>query len=196
MGCCRSHDHCEPAELIDAVKQEIDHWVSKYPEGKHASAIMAGLTAAQTLQGRGSLTPELIAAVADYLKLPRITAMEVATFYSMYERKPVGRHHICVCTNLPCKLKGSNQIVAHLESRLGIGLGETTPDGKYSLKEVECMGACVNAPMFQIGETYYEHLTPESVDQILDQLDRQDETHQTDERHPASMPGVGGRHGQ
>jgi NADH-quinone oxidoreductase subunit E len=92
---------------------------------------------------------------------------EVATFYSMYELKPVGKHKICVCTNISCMLRGSDEVVEHLRKKLGIGLGETTPDKKFTLKEVECLGACANAPMFQIGREYHEDLTPEKIDDIL-----------------------------
>jgi NADH-quinone oxidoreductase subunit E len=110
-------------------------------------------------------------AVADYLDMPSISVYEVATFYSMYELKPVGKHKICICTNISCMLCGSDDVVAHFRKRLNIGLGETTADGRITLKEVECLGACVGAPMLQIGEHYYENLTPESIDQILDGLD-------------------------
>lgn len=158
-------------ELTDAVKSDIDQWVAKYPQGKHQSAIMGALMSAQEKQGNGFLTPGLIKAVASYLHIPEMTAMEVATFYSMYEHKPMGKYKICVCTNLSCKLKGANTIVAHLKKKLQIGFGEVTSDGKFGLKEVECLGACVNAPMFQIGATYYEDLTTEKVDQILDELE-------------------------
>ncbi len=171
MECCGSPS----LELTEAVQQEIDHWVAKYPEGKRASAVMGALTAAQTFQGNGSLTPDLISAVANYLKIPPISALEVATFYSMYALKPVGKHHICICTNVPCKLKGSNHIVRHLKEKLGIGFGEVTPDGQFSLKEVECMGACVHAPMFQVGEDYHENLTLEKVDHILETLKKSGE---------------------
>jgi NADH-quinone oxidoreductase subunit E len=103
--------------------------------------------------------------------MPNIAVYEVATFYSMYEHKPVGKHKICVCTNISCLLRGSEEIVEHLEKRLGIKMGETTPDNKFTLKEVECLAACCGAPMFQIGKDYYEDLTPEKVDDILKRLE-------------------------
>ena len=109
--------------------------------------------------------------VADYLDMPPIAVYEVATFYSMYEHKPVGRHKICVCTNVSCMINGSDDIFEHLSNKLGIGFGEVTADGRFTLKEVECLGACGGAPMMQIGHTYYENLTPELVDQILDGLE-------------------------
>ncbi len=156
--------------LSDSSQAEIDKWVEKYPSDQKQSAVMAALRIVQDANG-GYLTEPLMNAVADYLDMPRISVYEVATFYSMYELKPVGKHKICVCTNISCMLCGSDEVVAHLKNRLGIGLGETTEDGRITLKEVECLGACVGAPMFQIGEHYYENLTPEKIDTILDQLD-------------------------
>ena len=153
--------------LISAAScAEIDKWIAKYPEDQRQAAVMAALRIVQDQNG-GWLTNELIAAVADYLDMPAIAVQEVAMFYTMYELKPVGRHKICICTNIACMLCGSDGIVEHLESKLGIKMGETTSDSKFTLKEVECLGACVNAPMFQIGEQYYEDLTPQKVDEIL-----------------------------
>ncbi|HID49340.1 MAG TPA: NADH-quinone oxidoreductase subunit NuoE [Chromatiales bacterium] len=157
--------------LISAESRaEIDRWIAKYPADRKSSAVMAALRIVQD-QNRGFLTTDLMDAVAAYLDMPPIAVYEVATFYSMYELEPVGRHKICVCTNISCMLCGSDNIVEHLSQRLGIGLGETTPDGRFTLKEVECLGACVEAPMFQIGDTYYGNLTPEKIDEILDNLD-------------------------
>jgi len=149
---------------------EIDKWVAKYPVEQKQSAVMAALRIAQEANG-GYLTTELMDAVADYLDMPRVSAYEVATFYSMYELTPVGKHKICVCTNISCMLCGSDEVVAHFKKRLGIGLGETTADGRITLKEVECLGACVGAPMLQIDKQYFEQLTPETIDNILDNLD-------------------------
>jgi NADH-quinone oxidoreductase subunit E len=156
--------------LSEESRADIDRWVAKYPSEQKQSAVMAALRIAQEQNG-GWLTDELITAVADYLEMETIAAFEVASFYSMYELKPVGRHKICVCTNISCMLCGSDKVVTHLEGRLGIKMGETTEDGRFTLKEVECLGACVNAPMFQIGRDYYENLTPEKIDAILDGLD-------------------------
>jgi NADH-quinone oxidoreductase subunit E len=156
--------------ISEDARAEIDKWVAKYPEDQKQSAVMAALAIVQEANG-GWLTTELMDAVAEYLSMPPIAVYEVATFYSMYERKPVGRHKICVCTNISCMLCGSDEIVNHLEEKLGVKMGETTADGRFTLKEVECLGACVGAPMFQIGRQYYEHLTPEKIDAILDQLD-------------------------
>ena len=148
---------------------EIDRWVAKYPPDRRQSAVMAALFVVQDANG-GWLTPELINAVAEYLEMPPMVAHEVARFYSMYDLKPVGRHKLCVCTNISCMLCGSDAIVAHLEQRLGVKLGETTADGRFTLKEVECLGACGGAPVLTAGKDYHERLTPEKIDQILETL--------------------------
>ena len=131
---------------------------------------MPALTIVQEYNG-GWLTRELMDDVATYLDMPPIAVYEVATFYSMYEHKPVGRHKICLCTNVSCMINGSDGILEHISNRLGIGFGQVTEDGRFSLKEVECLGACGGAPMMQIGDKYYENLTPEIVDSILEELD-------------------------
>lgn len=154
----------------EAVREDIDNWVAKYPDEWKQSAVMAALRIVQDDNG-GSLTPELMDKVAAYLDMAPIAVYEVASFYSMYEHKKVGKHKVCMCTNVSCMINGSDKIVEHLEKRLDIKLGETTDDGKFTLKEVECLGACVGAPMMQIGEKYYENLTPELVDSILDGLE-------------------------
>jgi len=155
--------------LSTETRGEIDRWVDKYPADQKQSAVMAALRIVQENHG-GWLSRELLDAVAAYLDMDRIAVYEVATFYSMYELKQVGKHKICVCTNISCMLCGSDQVVAHLKNRLGIGFGETTDDGRFTLKEVECLGACGGAPMFQIDKSYYENLTPQKIDQILDGL--------------------------
>lgn len=149
---------------------EIDHWIAKYPPEWKQSAVMGALMVVQDNSG-GWLTTELMDRVASYLEMPSIAVYEVATFYSMYELKPVGKHKICVCTNVSCMTNKSDMIVEHLEKKLGITFGEITEDGRYSMKEVECLGACGGAPMMQIGKQYYENLTPEIVDAILDGLE-------------------------
>lgn len=163
---------CENKDQLfsEQVRAEIDQWIAKYPEEWKQSACMAALRIVQDDNG-GYLTEELMDRVAAYLDMPPIAVYEVATFYSMYELKPVGRHKICVCTNVSCMINGSDRIVEHLEKRLGIKMGETSEDGKVTLKEVECLGACGGAPMFQIGHKYYENLTTELVDSILDGLE-------------------------
>ncbi len=155
--------------LSDATRAHIDHWLTKFPPDRNRSAVLQGLHAAQEQNG-GWLTDELIAAVAKYLGLPPVWAYEVATFYSMFETKPVGRHHISVCTNISCMLCGGDEVLAHVEKRLGIKVGESTADGRFYLKrEEECLAACNNAPMMMVDHVYYENLTPQKVDEILDE---------------------------
>jgi NADH-quinone oxidoreductase subunit E len=150
------------------VREEIDHWVAKFPEGRQRSAVIAALHAAQHENG-GFLTPEIMTAVAEYLQLPPIQVFEVASFYSMFETKPVGRHSISVCTNISCMLRGGDDILAHVEKRLGIKAGESTPDGKFYLKvEEECLAACCGAPMMMVDHVYHENLTPKAVDEVLE----------------------------
>jgi len=149
---------------LDQVKREI----AKYPPERKSSAVMAALRIAQ--EEHGWLSVPLMDYIAELLGMRPIQVYEVATFYSMYDLKPVGKHKISICTNISCTLCGSDVIVKHLEKRLGVKLGETTPDGKVTIKEVECLAACGGAPMFQIGKTYYENLTPQKVDEILASL--------------------------
>ena len=157
--------------LSEHTRSEIDHWLKKYPEEQKRSAVLAALREAQH-QNNGYLTTELMDAVAEYLELPKIAVYEVASFYSMFETKPVGRHSISVCTNISCMLMGSDKIVSHIENKLGVKTGETTEDGKFFIKcEEECLAACVGGPMMMVDHKYYENLTPEKVDEILDDLD-------------------------
>lgn len=157
--------------LSEAVRAEIDHSVAKFPRGRQQSALIDALRAAQHENG-GHLTPELIEAVARYLGLEPIRAHEVATFYSMFEIEPVGRHSISVCTNVSCMLCGGREILAHLEKKLGIRVGESTPDNRiYLKKEEECLAACDGAPMMMVDHRYYENLTPEKVDAIIEELE-------------------------
>jgi NADH-quinone oxidoreductase subunit E len=156
--------------ITEASRAEIDTWIAKYPADQKQSACMPALRILQDQNG-GWLTTDLMDAVAEYLDMPAIAVYEVATFYSMYELKPVGRHKVCVCTNISCLLRGSEDVMDHLQKKLGVKKGEITPDGKFSIKEVECLGACVGAPMMQIGHDYYENLTPEKIDSILDSLE-------------------------
>lgn len=151
-------------ESLDQVKREV----AKYPPERKQAAVMATLRIAQ--EEHGWLSVPLMDYVAELLGMRPIQVYEVASFYSMYELEPVGRHKVSVCTNISCMLCGSDAIVKHLELRLGIKLGQTTPDKKFTLEEVECLAACGGAPMFQIGKTYYENLTPQKVDEILASL--------------------------
>ncbi|MDH3647428.1 MAG: NADH-quinone oxidoreductase subunit NuoE [Gammaproteobacteria bacterium] len=160
----------DTSQLSEHARQVIDHWVAKFPPDKKRSAVIEALRTVQH-ENNGYLTAELMDAVAEHLDLPTIQVYEVATFYSMFETRPVGRCHISVCTNIACHLRGSAEIVEHIEKRFGIKTGESTPDGKFYLKrEEECLAACVNAPMMMIDHVYYENLTPETVDQILEGL--------------------------
>ena len=160
------------SDLLDeTLRQEIDDWLARYPEDKRESAVLAALRAVQHHDPQHHLSVKMMDAVADYIGMPEIAVYEVASFYSMYNLEPVGKHEISVCNNISCMLRGADEIVAHLEKRLGIKLGETTPDGKIFLKkEEECLAGCCGAPMMQVDHVYHEHLTIEKVDEILDQL--------------------------
>ena len=147
---------------------QIETEAGKYPSDKRASVIMAALRIAQI--EKGYLSNALVDYVAGVVGVPPMRAFEVATFYSMYERQPCGDTRIKVCTNISCKLRGSDEIVERLEQRLGVKLGEVTEDGKIGLKEVECLGACIGAPMLQLNRDYVENLTPEKIDEMLDKL--------------------------
>src|SRR6202050_4840194 len=156
--------------LSGHTREEIDHWVAKFPPGRQRSAVLSALRAVQE-QNHGFLTPELLDAGAESLKLPPIQVYEVASFYSMFETRPCGRHHVSVCTNISCMLRGGQELAAHVERKLGIKLGESTPDGRIYLKrEEECLAACTGAPMMMVDHVYHENLTPESIDKILDEL--------------------------
>ncbi len=157
-------------QLPKHVREEIDRWVAKFPPDRKRSAVISALHAAQH-ENKGFLTPDLMDAVAAYLGLAPIQVYEVATFYSMFETKPVGRHHVSVCTNISCMLRGSQEVVDMIEKKLGIKTGESTPDGRIYLKrEEECLAACTGAPMMMVDHVYHEHLTPESIDKTLDEL--------------------------
>jgi len=158
------------AVLTEQTRAEIDRWVAKFPPGRQRSATIAALRAAQE-QNHGFLTPELMNAVAQYLNLPSIQVYEVASFYSMFELHPCGRHHVSICTNISCMLRGAEDLVAHAEMKLGIRVGESTADGRILLKrEEECLAACTGAPMMMVDHIFHEHLTPEKLEQLLDEL--------------------------
>jgi NADH-quinone oxidoreductase subunit E len=164
-----THPHTSDG-LSEHARHVIDGWLAKYPPDRKRSAVLAALREVQHENG-GYLTTELMDAVADYLGLPKIAVYEVASFYSMFELKPVARNSVSVCTNVSCMLCGADDIVAHIEKKLGIRTGESTPDGRIYLKqEEECLAACCGAPMMQINHKYYENLTPETVDAVLDAL--------------------------
>ena len=150
---------------------EIEDWLSRYPEDQRQSAVLGALRAAQH-QNEGFLTRELMDAIAAYIGMPEIAVYEVASFYSMFELKPVARHNVAICTNISCMLMGSEKIVDHVENKLGIKLGESTSDGRIYLKvEEECLAACSGGPMMQVDHVYHTDLTPEKVDEILDGLE-------------------------
>ena len=157
--------------LNEHTREEIDGWVARFPPEQKRSAVIQALVAAQH-QNQGYLTTELMDAVAEYLDLPKIQVYEVASFYSMFETKPVARHNVAICTNISCMLMGSDTIVDHIEKKLGIKVGESTEDGRIYLKrEEECLAACAGGPMMQVDHVYHTELTPEKVDAILDALD-------------------------
>ena len=159
------------AGLSAALRAAIDRWAAIFPADRKQSAILGALREAQH-ENQGYLSIPLMDAVADYLELPRIAVYEAASFYSMLETAPVGRHSISVCTNISCMLRGADDIVAHIETRLGVKLGESTADKRIYLKrEEECLAACCGAPMMMVDHKYHEHLTPAKVDEILDSLD-------------------------
>lgn len=160
-----------PALLSAETIQSIDHWVGKFPADQKRSALIQSLMAAQHQNG-GWLTRELIEAVAAYLDLPPVWAHEVASFYSMFDLHPVGRHKVNICTNISCWLNGAEDIVRKVEDKLGIRLGETTADGRITLiREEECLAACCGAPMMVVDGHYHEKLNAQSIDKILDGLD-------------------------
>ena len=161
----------DSALLSDHAKEVIEQWKSRFPEGRERSAVISALHVVQH-ENDGYLTAELMNAVADYLDLPTIQVYEVATFYSMFQTKPVGRHNVAICTNVSCMLRGSDEIVEHVEGKLGVKIGESTDDGRIYLKrEEECLAACCGAPMMMVNHKYYENLTTVQVDEILDGLD-------------------------
>jgi len=160
--------HADTGEALSHhVREEIDHWLTKFPPDRKRSAVIAALHAVQ--HEKGYLSQESMDAVAAYLELPPIQVYEVATFYSMFVTKPCGRHHIAVCTNISCMLCGGEDILGHIQRRLGIKVGESTSDGRFYLKqEEECLAACNGAPMMMVNHVYFENLTPDKVDRILD----------------------------
>jgi NADH-quinone oxidoreductase subunit E len=157
--------------LSEHVREEIDRWRERFPEDRQRSAVIGALHAVQH-ENEGYLTVELMNGVAEYLDLPTIQVYEVATFYSMFQTRPVGRHNVAICTNVSCMLRGADEIVEHVEQKLGIKTGDSTEDGRIYLKrEEECLAACCGAPMMMVDHKYHENLTLEQVDEILDGLE-------------------------
>jgi NADH-quinone oxidoreductase subunit E len=151
--------------------QKIDRELTKYPPDQKRSAVMSALAIAQ--DAHGHLTPELMAFVARYLGMPPIAVEEAASFYTMYDLAPVGRHKLAICTNLPCALRGANEAIDHLKAKLGVGLNETTSDGRFTLKEGECFGACGDAPVMLVNnKTMKSFMTPAALDRYLAELEK------------------------
>ena len=164
-------DTIEITQLSAHAREEIDELLSHFPADQKKSALLGALNVVQH-ENKGFLTEELMILVADYLGLAKIEVYEVASFYSMYELKPVARNNVAICTNICCMLMGSQNIVDHVEKKLNIKIGESTDDGRiYLKKEEECLAACAGGPMMQVNHVYYENLSPEKVDEILDGLE-------------------------
>ncbi|MBI1822755.1 MAG: NADH-quinone oxidoreductase subunit NuoE [Nitrospirae bacterium] len=156
--------------MISATaRKKIENVITRYPEEEKRSALLPALHIVQN-DNQGHLTEEMMKEVADLLEITPLQVYEVATFYTMYNLKPIGKYHIQVCRTLPCALMGAEKLVAYLEEKLGIGLGETTSDRLFTLTEVECLASCGTAPMMQINQNYYENLNKSKVDQILEEL--------------------------
>ncbi|MEL6870435.1 MAG: NADH-quinone oxidoreductase subunit NuoE [Pseudomonadota bacterium] len=167
----QAQDSSNTSLLSAHVCEEIDQWRSRFPADQSRSAIIGALHAVQH-QNQGFLTTDLMDAVAAYLDLEPIQVYEVASFYSMFVTKPVGRHNVAICTNVSCMLRGAEELVAHAEKHLGTKLGGSTEDGRIYLKrEEECLAACCGAPMMMVDHVYHENLTPESMQAILDELE-------------------------
>ena len=158
-------------KLSNHVRKEIEKYKKRFPKKRQRSAIIAALHVVQH-ENNGFLTAELMSNVADYLNLPAIQVYEVATFYSMFQTQPVGRHNIAICTNISCMLNGAEEIVSHVQTNLGIKLGESTEEGRiYLKKEEECLAACCGAPMMMVDHEYHENLTLDKIDKILKDLE-------------------------
>ena len=149
--------------------KKLDREIAKYPPGQKRSAVMSALILAQ--DEHGWLSPEVMDFVAGYLGMPAVLVYEVASFYTMYNLKPVGRHKLTICTNLPCGLQGALDAADHLCGRLGIGFNETTADGRFTLKEGECMGACGDAPVLLVdNKRMVSWMSDDKLDRLLDEL--------------------------
>lgn len=154
--------------LSSEIRAKIDQWLMRYPTDQKRSGVIEALRFVQ--DEHGYLTSELMDGVAEYLGMPAIAVYEVASFYHLFYTKPVGKHVLDVCTNISCMLRGGDDILAHCKKRLNIDLNQTTADGNFTLREVECLGACANAPAMQVGKKYYEDLTPEKIDALIETL--------------------------
>ena len=158
-------------ELSTHIREEIEQWKARFPKDRQRSAVISALHAVQH-ENKGFVTAEQMNAIAAYLDLPTMQVYEVATFYSMFQTKEVGRNEVALCTNVACMLRGADDLVDHVEDKLGVKLGDSTDDGRVFLKrEEECIAACCGAPAMMVNHKYYENLTPEMVDEILDGLE-------------------------
>ena len=164
------HDVDKSELFTPEIREAIDAHIAKYPPEWKQSAVMPALSIVQDANG-GWLTTELMDDVAAYLDMPAVSVYEVATFYGMYDLAPQGRHKVCVCNSISCMLNGSEELIEHVEHKYGVKVGETTADGRFTLKEVECLGACRDAPAVLLDKVYHEKLTPESLDKLIDGLE-------------------------
>lgn len=152
------------------LRAEIDRHCAKYPAEWKQSAVMPALTLVQEANG-GWLSRELMDDVAAYLEMPAIAVYEVATFYGMYDLEPTAKHKVCVCNSISCLLSGSEDLIAHVAQKYGVKPGQTTPDGRFTFKEVECLGACRHAPAVLVGKTYHEKLSAQELDKLIEGLE-------------------------
>ncbi|NVZ08693.1 NADH-quinone oxidoreductase subunit NuoE [Allochromatium humboldtianum] len=164
------HDVDKSELFKPEIREAIDAHIAKYPPEWKQSAVMPALSIVQDANG-GWLTTELMDDVAAYLDMPAVSVYEVATFYGMYDLEPQGRHKVCVCNSISCMLNGSEELIEHVEHKYGVKVGETTADGRFTLKEVECLGACRDAPAVLLDKVYHEKLTPEALDKLIDGLE-------------------------
>jgi len=167
-GACEAPDR--ETLFTPELRAEIETWCAKYPPEWRQSAVIPALHILQAANG-GWLAQQQLDDLALYLGMPAIAVYEVASFYSMFDLEPVGRHKVCVCNSISCLLGGSEGLIHHIEEKYGVGPGETTPDGKFTFKEVECLGACRDAPAVLVGRTYHEKVTPTALDKLIEDLE-------------------------
>lgn len=164
------HDCDKTTLFTPELRAAIDACIAHYPAEWKQSAVMPALTLVQDANG-GWLTRELMDDVAAYLDMPQIAVYEVATFYGMYDLESQGRHKVCVCNSISCLLLGSDELIEHIEHKYAVRPGETTSDGRFTFKEVECLGACRHAPAVMVDKTYHENLSPQALDKLIDELE-------------------------
>lgn len=161
------HENGSPFKYTESALAEVQMLMKRFPEGRHKSALIRALHIAQE-ENHGWLSTSAMNHVAEVLSITPIEVYEVATFYSMYNLAPVGKYVLEFCHTGPCAIEGAEKLIDYTQRKLGIKTGETTPDKMFTIKEVECLGACGYAPMMQVGEFYHEHLTPEKIDQFIE----------------------------